>query len=949
MISLETATFQWGIDGCGRNVCFRDSARGADLLAQPGSPVAAVRRRGETFHPTRASLRGRTLRLTFEDGTLLCLDVEASRNGLVLSVAEVEAAAYDRLDFLDIPLTPCSRADAEAFCACAVSRNLRARVDAVPGPQERLTAACYPRFGSIGASVAVVAQRFCELRAALQAVVAAAPDLPHSPLGGPWALDAPDRGGSYLFGVASEETVDDWIGLCRDFGVGQLHFCGGGAFRLGDYDPGPGVFPRGIDSVRAVVDRLHGAGLKAGLHTLSFSIAKNSRYVTPVADPRLGCDHHFTLAADLDTAADIVPVLEPTGHMPLHANYSTRHSMTLRIDQELIDYRGVRGEPPHALTDCVRGAYGTRPAPHRAGSPVGHLKACWGMFAPGGDSSLFTEIAANIATLIDTAGFDMVYLDGLDGAHILGNGDEGRWHYGGRFAFEVFRRLERPIIMEMAAFLHHLWFLRSRMGAWDHPSRGHRHFIDLHCRSNANFGPIFLPGHLGWWAPRVSTGPKDETTFADDAAYLCVKALAHDIGFSLQGLSPQGVRATPHLRALGEVFRRHEAVRRQGVLSPALRAELGLPGAEFELVDGAGERPVFHRLHRHTWHTALPGQGGPAWSVQGKFPVQAPDLRLEALWSVADYDAPGGVTLAAFLDPAEFADNGPVRETLNSGEDFEYADAAPGMSGELAPVPGGGPEGGAAAAFRAHRARDGGHVPSSAPDDTFSVLHHGERFHRPRPASWFRRGKGFDPCLDLRQAQALGLWVHGDAGGEWLNLQLRSRGNYNTYSDSYIPVDFHGWRYVELVEPESDRYDILSWPYARAVYKLHRHGTEYDSVRALHLWLNGIAEDGAAEVLLSPIRALPIVPNRLRDPALTINGRTVVFPVTLESGWRVEINGNTGTVFTREGHTRETFPLTTPLPPLGPGPNTVSFACDSEHPRPRARITLVTREPRPLG
>ncbi len=155
--------------------------------------------------------------------------------------------------------------------------------------------------------------------------------------------------------------------------------------------------------------------------------------------------------------------------------------------------------------------------------------------------------------------------------------------------------------MEMAALLHHLWFVRSRMGAWDHPSRGHRHFIDLHCRSNGNFRKIFLPAHLGWWAPRVSGGPKDETTFSDDAAYLCTKALADDIGFSLQGMSPEVLRTVPHYRSLAGIFRRFETARRSGLVSEGVRRELARAGAEFELDDNNPDRfrgMAIHRVNR---------------------------------------------------------------------------------------------------------------------------------------------------------------------------------------------------------------------------------------------------------------------------------------------------------------------------------------------------------------
>ena len=185
---------------------------------------------------------------------------------------------------------------------------------------------------------------------------------------------------------------------------------------------------------------------------------------------------------------------------------------------------------------------------------------------------------------------------------------------------------------------------------------------------------------------------------------------------------------------------------------------------------------------------------------------------------------------------------------------------------------------------------------SSAPDDDFSILHHGERFHRERHASWVRVGKRFDQILDLTGQQARGVWVHGDGRGEWLNLQMRSKGRFFSYSDHYVPINFSGWRYFELIEPETSRFDACSWPYGRAVYKLHRHGTEYDSVMALHLWLNNVREGESVEVRLGPVRALPVTTNLLRGLVLTLNGEAVALPVELGSGCRAEIDADARTI-----------------------------------------------------
>jgi hypothetical protein len=153
-----------------------------------------------------------------------------------------------------------------------------------------------------------------------------------------------------------------------------------------------------------------------------------------------------------------------------------RNSVTLHIDDELITYKSISKEPPYAFTDCQRGANGTRAAPHARDAKVHHLKECFGLFVADGDSTLFEEIAARIAEVFNDGGFDMIYLDALDGEDIIG-GPEAGWHYGSKFVFRLWKHLKRPALMEMSAFHHHLWYVRSRFEAWDTPARGefHRH------------------------------------------------------------------------------------------------------------------------------------------------------------------------------------------------------------------------------------------------------------------------------------------------------------------------------------------------------------------------------------------------------------------------------------------------------------------------------------------
>ena len=280
------------------------------------------------------------------------------------------------------------------FAACALALDLKTNVLQLPGLNTRMQALCSARFGVTGAKAAIVAAPFDTFRDALKEAVTAAPDVPHSPLGGPWALDAHINRGSYLIdteGKLGPDSARDWIALAKNLGITQIDFHTGKSLRFGDLEPNPTLYPRGYQDVKDVIAQLHAAGISAGLHTYAFFVAKDSRWVTPLPDPRLAIDATFTLSAPLAEAGDSILTDESTKGMSTTTGFQIRNSVTVRVDDELITYTGVSAEAPFGFTGCQRGAWGSKPASHVKGAKVTHLKECFGLFVPDGDSTLFAE------------------------------------------------------------------------------------------------------------------------------------------------------------------------------------------------------------------------------------------------------------------------------------------------------------------------------------------------------------------------------------------------------------------------------------------------------------------------------------------------------------------------------------------------------------------------------
>ncbi|MBP7935307.1 MAG: hypothetical protein KA354_11725 [Phycisphaerae bacterium] len=890
-VRRENPLVTWVLGADGATARFAERAADRDYAAQaPRAPFARLKKAGKDYAATSVAAEGDNLKVAFGDsGVTAVLRVVPKGRYFLIEVVSVSDEQLDELTFCDVQLTLAGKAG-EPFAACALARNLKTNVHELPGPNARLKGMCYPRFGLTGASLAIIGCPASELRAVMQEVVRDAPELPHSTLGGPWAMDAPINQGSYLFnfGDCSEKNVEDWIRVARATGMNQIDFHGGGSFRFGDLRPNPVTYPKGRASFKVVIDRLHAAGIAAGLHTYAFFLDKHAEWVSPTPDPRLAKDAIFTLAEDLTAEALSVPVLESTDKMSTLTSFFTWNSVTLQIDDELVTYAAINKQSPFAFTQCQRGAWGTRVTPHAKGAKVQHLKECFGLFVPDGDSSLFAEVAARTADMFSECGFDMIYLDALDGEGIIG-GPENGWHYGSRFTFEICKRLKKPALMEMSTFHHHLWYVRSRYVAWDHPQRAYKKFVDLHCHANQESRRMFLPGHLGWWAVKTWSGPQIEATFPDDIEYLCCKCLGTDTGLSLQGIDTQTIRQVPAFQRLAAIMRQYEDLRHRGHFPESVKSALRVPGDEYRLVPVDGGHaflPVQHARHKVTGLQ----DGSARWQVVNKFGPQTLRLRIEALHAAGAYDAPGNPVVVDFREPGAFA----------------HRSAAPGMAADLT--------------------TSADPVKVGDVSGRFEVSNRQPTDGQP---SWVAMVRKFTPPLDLSRQQALGLWVHGDGQGEVLNFQLRSPDHVSTaIGDHYVKVDFTGWRYFELVEPEGDRVGDYPWPYGGSIYGLYREVVNHAQVETLGVWMNNVPRGKEVTCHLSPIKAIPLVEAQVANPTLSVAGQRLTFPVTIDTGGYLEFNSSDDcTLYGRRGEPLGKVRPTGDVPVLQSGENPIEFSC----------------------
>lgn len=944
VVTIEDRYFSYEISNEGKNLRFTDKQSGRDYLKHDtASWCAKLMADGKCYNITRVSLKGKMLKLEFgEAGTTIGVRIKKAGDHVDLKVTSVEGRA-DELTFVNIPLT-LEGMPYEPFAGCLLSMNLFTRVRELPALQSNLWAACYSHFGIKGAEVVLIGVPAKDILPVIRDVMQHAPDIPFSDKGGAWALMQKEGFGSYLmnFGTLTEETADEWISMCRSLGFNQIDNHGGSDFfKFGDFELDRAKWPEGWKTYKKINERLHKAGISSIFHTYAFFIDKNAKYVTPVPSEDLGYFSSFTLAKPVMLGDTEIFVNEPTEKISTITGFFVRNSLSLRIDSEIIEFRGATHSPPYKFTGCKRGADATKVVVHEAGDKAYHLREMFGRFVPGPETALFDEIARHTAEIINESDFDGIYFDAIDGSDILA-GEDYFWYYGTKFIFEVARQLKKPVGMEMSSMSHLWWHYRSRWQAWDRPLRGYKRFVDIHSaalksgrlflppkiRSNENEhglwrgstplidkyaaaenGSLLLPLHLGWWGNQTWDPPQVEPTFPDDVEYLCCKMIGNNAGISmLGGADKKTLGENPGFIRLTAIIRKYEELRRRNYFSDSIKALLRQAGRDFTLIHGSDSiwrfKPVSYQKHKVATQDNLSSH----WKIINDFATQPLRFRLEALMSLKPYNDPSGKVLAGFSSPDEFIMDGHA-QGVSGG--IEVSSEKPGGQGKSG---------------RFHARND---EPS------------------PREGSYIKMVRKFDPLLNLSKNQALGVWVKGDGNGELLNFRIESPKyiSQGARGDHFVKIDFSGWKYFELVEIESSEFSNYIWPDSGFyVYDSYRHTVQFGKVDKLQLWYNNLPAGKEVSCLISSVKALQMVPASVTDPEIEIAGEKIALRTKMEPGMYIEFNSLSDCkLYGSKGEFLRDVKADGRVPLVKAGENNIDFSCKgTDGLSSRAMVTLIT-------
>lgn len=346
-------------------------------------------------------------------------------------------------------------------------------------------------------------------------------------------------------------------------------------------------YPNGEADLKRMLEKIRAAGIEPGLHFLHTHVGLKSRYVTPVADHRLGLRRTFTLAQPLTPDSTDLVVEENPVDSPSYDG-----SRILRFGGELISYDGFTTERPYRFTGVRRGAHETRTASHPRGeiggvldvSEYGRPMSCY----VDQRMSLQDEIADKIAAVYG-AGFRFVYMDGSEGVNA-----PFEYHVPNA-QYRVWRKLKpEPIFAEAAAKAHFDWHILTGANAFDiFPPETFKAKIVEFPQAEAplmrkNFSRVDF-GWWGFWAPSAPGAAKRSVgTQLDMWEFGTSRAAAWDSPMAIQ-MRLDRLRLHPRAADIFEMVRRWEDVRAKGWLTAEQKVALRSPTQEHHLYpDGKG-------------------------------------------------------------------------------------------------------------------------------------------------------------------------------------------------------------------------------------------------------------------------------------------------------------------------------------------------------------------------
>jgi len=463
--------------------------------------------------------------------------------------------------------------------------------------------------------------------------------------GGPYALDWRDNYGDYALILSLDpENLDNSLKYSKEFDLDQydIHQSVNETFVQGDFKFAYTDSGTAEEFSNTIGKKIKDSGMITALHTYAFYISPmaHSILTNPKWQQQIEVLETFTLASDVDENATVIPTLENASEFDTTFPYGRRNTNHILIDEEIIK---VKAKNTDGLCECERGACGTKAVPHKKNSVIKHLDGMFVMFAPILGSELFYHIADLTAKAYNEGGFDMIYLDAIDGIHIhLPVGQKHySWYYHQMFVQRVLSQCNHTPIVETSAGCPQEWNFRGRGGAWDFARFSIKKQIGNHVKANLVSLSRNMTATLGWFCFFVDEyawgGMKNtifKTVFHDDMDFLGMNALIYDMSIVFHPLDTVSIKNNPFHYANIKYYTDHYTrLRKSHYFSPEALERVKAVGGEWRVVP-VGNEFKFQQIHYCKKNLGdCYSHSDFNYSDRNPFKKQTPFIRIEARFS----------------------------------------------------------------------------------------------------------------------------------------------------------------------------------------------------------------------------------------------------------------------------------------------------------------------------
>ena len=735
----------------------------------------------------------------------------------------------------------------------------------------------------IGAKFALVAAPADQFHSAVMEAEKAN-GLPCPMLGGQWARDSLEVRKSYLFMVdAAESTIDRTIEYAKLGGFGTIIFLKDNWLSThGHFEINRKNFPDGLSSLKRTVDKVHAAGLGAGVHVFGPSISPNDAYVTPKPDDRLAAIPCPPLAEPIDAKATVLTLSGPADLPPRKPRSEAFPGYHLRIGDEIVRYKDVEPGPLFRFTGCQRGALGTKAAEHPAGTAVSGLLTMWSYFLVDPDSTLADEMTRKFGEVFNACNFDMAYFDASDG-YSDAYGD--RWYYLNKMHLGFYQQLKKDVLYQTSngTGTDISWHLVPRSASAD----GHgdlKGYLDERWPGILGMEDNWTRPDVGWYYIFTDVRP-------DQIEYVCSKVLGIDGSISVE-TSQSALEKHVYGRRMIDSIGRYEQCRLARYFPEKVRSPLLEPGKDFRLSGKTGAWKLFHAVYEAPRVVeSLDGRQN-VWTIRNDqsepCTVAVEITRGSRVIPTSDYEQPKAIPLESFDDAQPYSSATATPQTPKGSEGVQQSFT---MSSDQPRV------GTHSAVWKVHNPGNHG--------------------------GWTSVERKFAEPQDLSTCKALALWVHGDGRGEQLRVQLRDTKG----KDSEWPVNigFLGWRLCTFLPSGT-----LDW----------------SKIVTLRFSVHSLRSGMSVQLGLDDLRALPEIHEAgpVLSPRLQVNSQSLALAKDLARGQGITADTLDGLqLWTGDMKPGQTLGGDPGKLVLQPGDNRVTFTAGAKESYPGDVTVLVSR------